>query len=160
MFCKLMIGVAGVLGLLTLAVSAQQPAPDRPKLEKNDYRQPVIIQTAPIAGYNPYHDGHGIAAYPGGRGPEEINLTRQSEELVRAYAKAQAEDKDKIKAKLNDVLAKQFDVRQKRHESEITALESQIRKLRELVQKRQENRREIITRRFGQLVHDAEGLGW
>ena len=91
---------------------------------------------------------------------EEFQLAQESEKLVKQLGKAEGENKDKIKSKLTDTLGKQFDVRQKRHEAEIAALEAQIKKLKEMVQKRQENRREIIGKRLDQLVREAEGLGW
>ena len=65
-----------------------------------------------------------------------------------------------LKTKLSDLLEKQFDQRQKRHEDEIKQLEAQIKKLKDLVEKRQENRREIITARLNQIVKESQGLGW
>lgn len=69
-------------------------------------------------------------------------------------------ERREIKDKLRDVLAKQFDQRQKRHGQEIENLEAQVKKLKDLVSKRQENRDEIISRRLEQIQRDAEGLGW
>jgi hypothetical protein len=91
----------------------------------------------------------------------EGRLAQDAEHFARSIgaAKSQAE-KDKLVAQLSEILEKQFDFRQRRHESEIAQLEAQVRKLRELVQKRQENRREIIARRLDVIVRDAEGLGW
>ena len=85
---------------------------------------------------------------------EAIRLTRQ---LTDAKTDA---DKDKLKEKLKDLLVKQFDERQKRHEKELEALEAQVKKLKEMVNKRQDNKREIIDERIKQLQRDAQGLGW
>jgi hypothetical protein len=65
-----------------------------------------------------------------------------------------------IKAKLSKTLGQQFDARQARHEREIKALEAQVKKLKDLVQKRQENREEIIARRLDQIVRESQGLGF
>ena len=65
-----------------------------------------------------------------------------------------------MKAELSDLLRKQFDVRQARHIREIETLEAQVKKLKELVQKRQENRAEIISRRLDQIVRESQGLGF
>jgi TATA-binding protein-associated factor Taf7 len=53
-------------------------------------------------------------------------------------------EKDKLKDKLKETLTKRFDDRQKRHEKELEALEAQVKKLKEMVSKRQENKKEII----------------
>jgi hypothetical protein len=92
---------------------------------------------------------------------EEASLARQAEELARKLGDVKEEsDRSKIKAQLTEVLGKQFDQRQKRHQDEIKALEDKVKKLRDLVDKRQENRREIIAKRLDQIQSDAEGLGW
>ena len=68
--------------------------------------------------------------------------------------------RSEVRTKLAENLGKQFDLRQKRHGLEIEALETQVKKLRELVRKRQESRAEIISRRVDQILREAEGLGW
>jgi hypothetical protein len=93
--------------------------------------------------------------------PEEMESARQADDLVRQLGEAKAEsDKERIKAKLSEVLEKQFDLRQKRQVNEIQALEDQVKRLKDLVQKRQDNRREIVTRRLDQLQREVLGLGW
>ena len=91
---------------------------------------------------------------------EEMRLEHESQDLAKQLGKAEGDNREKIRTKLTETLGKQFDARQKRHEAEIAALEAKIKKLKEMVQKRQDNRREIISRRMEQLVRDAEGLGW
>jgi hypothetical protein len=92
---------------------------------------------------------------------EESGLSRQAEVFARQLAEAKSDgDREKLKGQLAEVLEKQFDQRQKRHEEEIKQLEAQIKKLKELVDKRQENRREIISSRLNQIVKESQGLGW
>jgi hypothetical protein len=92
---------------------------------------------------------------------EEANLSRQAEQLARRLADAKSDsDRDKIKGDLRDVLEKQFELRQRRHEQEIEALEAQVKKLKDLVRRRSDNRREIVAKRLDQILSDAEGLGW
>ena len=92
---------------------------------------------------------------------EENNLSRQAEQFAQQLAAAKSDsDRDKIKGQLTELLEKQFDQRQKRHEDEIKQLEAQIKKLKDLVDKRQENRREIISARLNQIVKESQGLGW
>ncbi len=81
--------------------------------------------------------------------------------LAQQLAAAKSDsDREKLKGQLAEVLEKQFDQRQKRHEEEIKQLEAQIKKLKDLVDKRQENRREIIASRLDQIVKESQGLGW
>ena len=61
---------------------------------------------------------------------------------------------------LKEVLETQFAARQQRHEKELADLESKVKKLKDLVAKRQENRREIVANRLDQIMRDAQGLGW
>jgi hypothetical protein len=92
---------------------------------------------------------------------EESSLARSADELVRQLAAAKSDpDRDKIKVKLGEVLEKQFDVRQQRHNMEIAALEAQLKRLQEMVQKRQDGRRDIVAKRLDQLAREAQGLGW
>jgi hypothetical protein len=91
---------------------------------------------------------------------QEVELARKCEDLVRQLARSEGDSRQQIKERLTEALAKQFDLRQKRHESQIAALEAQVKKLRTLVQKRQDNRRDIISKRLEQLVQESEGLGW
>ena len=92
---------------------------------------------------------------------EENNLSHQAEQYAQQLAAAKSDsDRDKIKSQLAELLEKQFDQRQKRHEDEIKQLEAQIKKLKDLVEKRQENRREIISARLNQIVKESQGLGW
>lgn len=157
MYRKLVINGVCILALVTLVVSAQEPRPADPSREQplnRGDRLPRIIHRDALL-------GQVAPDYPDGRlRRDELELAQQSEKLVKQLAKAEGENKDQIKAQLTETLGKQFDARQKRHQAEIAALETQVKKLKELVQKRQENRRDIISKRREQLVREAEGLGW
>lgn len=92
---------------------------------------------------------------------EDQGLAHRAEELAQQLGTAGSDsDREKIKGQLTEVLEKQFDQRQKRHGEEIKQLEEQIKKLKGLVDKRQENRREIIGARLNQIVRESQGLGW
>jgi hypothetical protein len=116
-----------------------------------------------VGQYGAYQAFPNVAEYTGWAksAAEEQQLAHQAHELARKLRDAKAEaDKDKLKAQLAETLEKQFDLRQKRHTTEIENLEAQVKKLKELVQKRQEARRDIINKRLDQLQREAEGLGW
>jgi hypothetical protein len=94
-------------------------------------------------------------------GTEEAALRRQADLLIRQLEAADSDAlRHEIKAKLGETLSKQFDASQKRYGLEILALEAQIKKLKDLVRKRQENRAEIISRRLDQIDRDSQGLGF
>lgn len=93
--------------------------------------------------------------------PGEAKLAMEARELGKKLGEAKGkEDQAKLKEQLTTLLGKQFDLRQKRHQDEIKALEEKLKKLKELVDKRQENRGEIVAKRLDQILSEAEGLGW
>ena len=143
------------------AVLGQQPqAAPQPGAAPvaNPFGQRELLIQPGVFDFNQNHnlfstDFHGPRA-------EELELARQCDSLIKQLAKADGQEKDKIKTKITETIDKQFDMRQKRHESEISALETQLKKLKEMVQKRQENRKEIVGKRYEQLIRESEGLGW
>jgi hypothetical protein len=90
-----------------------------------------------------------------------VHGNNEADKLARDLAKAKTDgEKESITAKLRDALEKQFDQRQKKHQADAEALEAQVKKLKELIHTRSENRREIVSRRLEQVVREAQGLGW
>lgn len=53
---------------------------------------------------------------------------------------------------LSQILEKQFNLRQNCHIDEIKSLEAKVKKLKQLVDKRQENRREVVSKRLDQIL--------
>lgn len=102
--------------------------------------------------------------------PETAELNRldhqfeqESRGLVNQLAEASEDDaktRDQLKQKLRDTLERQFDAQQKIRESEVTRIEARVKKLRELITKRNAARQTIVDRRQQQLIDDAEGFGW
>jgi hypothetical protein len=168
---KRAIFVMSILGLVALTVSAQGPPPAGRGAGQGDAVVAPPAIAVPGGGFGGGLGGGFGQAGPGGvyypvggelygQRSEEMEMARQCDSLVRQLAKADVAEKDKIKTKLTEAIDKQFDARQKRHEAEITALENQVKKLKEMVQKRQENRKDIVSKRFEQLIRESEGLGW
>jgi hypothetical protein len=145
-----------VVGLSVLAVAAfaqQPPQPDPlPRLDKANHSLFGGVELGVMPGYG------GVTWK---LQAEEVNLARAANDLVRKLGEAKTDnEKEKVKTKLSEVLEKQFDLRQKRHNQQIEALEAQVKKLKELVGKRQENRKDIVSKRLDQLQREAQGLGW
>jgi hypothetical protein len=147
------------VGCLALGGGAQTPAPPSPPSPVTPALPAAVAGQGGYGGFAPlattvqgdrvyYAYGFGAAD------AEALKLARQIND-----AKTDT-DKDKLRDKMKDVLDKAFEERQKRHEKEIEALEAQIKKLKAMVDKRKENKREIIDERVKQLQRDAAGLGW
>jgi hypothetical protein len=182
MNAKHVLSLMVCLGVSVLVVSAlgqEQPAGATATFLRSPAASGPVLVQAPVAetgqpgSTSPYQVfpgrpvGHGggsgyfTTSSWGPSSPEEANLAHEADQLVHQLGEAKSDsDKDKLKTKLSDLLEKQFDQRQKRHESEIEALEAQVKKLKDLVQKRQENRRDIVSKRLDQILRDAQGLGW
>jgi hypothetical protein len=137
--------------------------------KSNDYSspdpQPTPGLSIPIA--DDIHVGPGqTASYPRNAFFRSNDWRVQNDEggiapIVHELMNAKSDSEvEKIKVRLDEALEKAFALRQKRHAQEIEELEAKVKKLKELVAKRQENRREIIANRRDQILRDAQGLGW
>jgi hypothetical protein len=88
---------------------------------------------------------------------------RESEtrKLLSDYSQTDDEkERAKVIDELTKVVAGQFDIRQEVRERELKELEEQVRKLRELHQRRAKEKEQIIRDRVRQLLRDVDGLGW
>jgi hypothetical protein len=105
--------------------------------------------------------GHSAGPSDGKLSREERKLADMVQQLAgKIPGTMSAPDRDRIKDDLRELLEKQFELRQRRHEQEIEALEAQVKSLKELVRKRNDNRGLIVSKRLDQILRDAEGLGW
>jgi hypothetical protein len=156
-YVRVGIALPLVLGLCALLVSwpahgQQAPGALPPSAGPNDVTNPFGLPT--MMGQH--------------RDPEMVKLINEESKanqevhgLLRDYKRTEDADKrGEIKTKLTAALAKQFDAQQKRRDLELARVEAQLKKLRELMKKRGDERKTIIDRRVDQLVRDAEGLGW
>jgi hypothetical protein len=169
---KLVVAAFLAAGLATLSVTAvaQPPVDTRPRHSPDQPSPDVGPRDVlnPMANGDYFRSTGPYSTRPANADPaarklhaDESDLARQTDELMRQLAAAKGDsDKEKIKGKLSEALEKQFDVRQQRHALEIAALEAQLKRLQEMVQKRQEGRRDIVAKRLDQLVREAQGLGW
>ena len=107
-----------------------------------------------------YSLSRSASLFASARTHEELNLAQRADQLAKTLGEAKSDpDRAKIKTELSEVLEKQFDLRQKRHLDEIKSLEAKVKKLKELVDKRQENRREIVSKRLDQITERCRGIG-
>ena len=91
----------------------------------------------------------------------EAEAAREVAKLVAEYKQTEGDaERAKIKEKLSAALTKQFEQQQKRRELELARAEEQLKKLRELMKKRGDDKKTIVEKRLDQIVREAEGLGW
>lgn len=67
-------------------------------------------------------------------------------------------DRAAIKIELEKAVGEQFDIRQKYRELQIKQLEKELARIRESIQKRNDNREQIIKHHMAQLLHEQEDL--
>ena len=85
----------------------------------------------------------------------------ETQRLVSEYRQTEDEkERGWIAGELNKAIAKHFDIRQETRERELKQLEAQVRRLRELHDKRTKEKGQIVQDRVRQLLRDADGLGW
>jgi hypothetical protein len=95
---------------------------------------------------------------------EQEALAEQESERQRLISEySQTEDEKErgwIAGEMEKVIARHFDIRQESRDRELKRLEEQVRKLREVHQKRARQKEQIVQDRVRQLLRDADGLGW
>ena len=88
----------------------------------------------------------------------DSEMTREAMQMAGQFHRAPKEQRDKIKDQIGKLLAKHFDVRQKRREMEIKRMEERLKKLRESIAKRNESRDLIVGKRLGELIGEKDDL--
>ena len=88
-------------------------------------------------------------------------FVQSTRDLFANYQEASdSGQRETIRDQLTEVLTKHFEVRQQIRVRELEELEAQVRRLRELHDRREQEKDQIVRDRLQQLVRDAEGLGW
>jgi hypothetical protein len=70
------------------------------------------------------------------------------------YRNATQTERGKIKSQVNELVNKQFDVRQQRRTLELKRLDEELKRLRELADRREKARKELIEKRVTELLGD------
>ena len=92
---------------------------------------------------------------------QEDSLMQEIRKLSASLVEADsAEEKKTITSNIKSELEKLFDARTVRREVEITRLEKQISKLRELNKVRQAKRSDLIELKLKLIVNEASGVGF
>jgi hypothetical protein len=92
---------------------------------------------------------------------EDQTLEHSTRQLIEDLRKAEsAGDRSPVLEKLTQTIEQQFDIRQQIRAKELEALEARVKKLRELHEKRERAKDDIVEERVNQIVREADGLGW
>ena len=88
----------------------------------------------------------------------EYNILTES--LAIEYQKASSAEKEKIKKELEKNLNNLFDLKEMQRESEVKVLEVEIKKLKQKIASRKNNKSTIIRRRTEELLGEEKYLEW
>ncbi|MCD5397508.1 hypothetical protein LR003_01065 [candidate division NPL-UPA2 bacterium] len=88
-------------------------------------------------------------------------LERESRQLARKYREINdPEEREIIRANLNNLLSEIFDLRQEERETETKRLERELKRLREKIIRRWENKEAIVNRRLKEMTGEVDYLQW
>ena len=88
---------------------------------------------------------------------EDRDLERQTRDQADQYRRAGKDEQAKIKEKLVEIVNKHFEVRQQLRNLEVKRLEQQLKQLRDKIDQRAKNRKEIVEKRIIELTGADEG---
>ena len=90
-----------------------------------------------------------------------VNLLAEKVAMLANQLKTvEVAEKEGVVAKLKIAVGEQFDQRQESKLVELKALEEQLAKLKEIHNKRTQQRDQIIADRVQQIIREVDGLGW
>jgi hypothetical protein len=90
---------------------------------------------------------------------KERDCVDEIKKIVDKYNSAKSSgDRAALKTDLEKAVGQQFAIRQESRELQIKQLEKELARIRETVQKRSDNREQIIKRRVAQLLHEQDDM--
>ncbi len=87
-------------------------------------------------------------------------LEARSRELAAEYKSARGKKKKELEDKINQIVSKQFDVREALKKQEIRRLEERINELQDTLQERKAHKKEIVRRRVDDLLGKRGLFDW
>ena len=92
---------------------------------------------------------------------QEYDLTQKVTDILMKFQGTEdSQQREQLRGDLQKLVSEQFDMRQKVRQKELEQLEAQVRRLRAIHSRRQEEKDSIVKDRVQQLLRDADGLGW
>lgn len=149
------------------APSREMPMDRRPSSPSPREALPGVARPSSRLRWSSPFDEDARPVSPTGDGPVDDQARSLVRQLVEAEARGASGPARKVDQSEQDLayllkarLDNEFGDRQRRYAAEVDALEERVKKLREMIQKREENRDQIIDRRLQQLKVEALGMGW
>ena len=87
---------------------------------------------------------------------QDMRLEQCARDLAMEYRGASKEDREKIKEQIVAIVKTQFDVRQDRRSLELKRLEEELKRLRDILDRRAKARKDLIEKRISELVGPEE----
>ena len=87
---------------------------------------------------------------------EDRGLERWTREVAIQYQRAPNKQKEVIRAELDGLVNKHFEVRQQRRLLELKRLEEELKRLRDAIDQRNEAREELVGKRVSELLGEKE----
>jgi hypothetical protein len=135
------------------------PGPGGPEGRGPDGRGPEGPGGPPPGRFGPPMDFESLKT----RDPELYNLTKEDRDLERQtrdqaeqYRHADKAEQAKIKEKLAEIVDKHFAVRQQLRTLEVKRLEQQVKQLRDRIDQREKERKDIVGKRIDELIETAD----
>jgi hypothetical protein len=82
----------------------------------------------------------------------DAQLDRETHETAMQYRKAAADQRDTLKKQVEQLVEKQFDVRQQKRTLELKRVEEQLQRLRDKMSRREKARKELVEKRVAELL--------
>jgi hypothetical protein len=89
---------------------------------------------------------------------KEALLDQRTQELAEQFRRVGEAERPEIKKQIEKAVAEQFEIRQDRRKKELKNFEDEIKKLRDVIEKREKARADIIERRIKELLGQDDDL--
>jgi len=91
---------------------------------------------------------------------QELDLWHQTRDLSKDYRQASTEKRDEIKKQIEKLVDDHFEARQQRRQLELKRLEAELKRLRETIDHRNQDRKKIVEKRVSELLSREEEAGF
>ena len=91
---------------------------------------------------------------------KKTKLDRQAEHMGEKLRGEDVKDKEQASKEIREILEQSFELKQELMKMEVSGLEGEIQKLKEMVEKRQANKKAMIDRRVKELTGKEAELRW
>jgi hypothetical protein len=162
LFSALALGSVGTLWTCWSAAQDQSISGTVKSTVTTNSGQSSVITKGPATATNLYGNAAQNYAmyYSLAAKSEDRGLNQEVRSLMKSYASADDAAKDKIVADLKVAVGKLFDIRQDARLQELTRLEEQLKRLKDVHAKRANQKDQIVMDRVQQMIREADGLGW